>query len=194
MARVGFKTLALCASAGLAMAVLAAPQPARAVDVAIGGHAEQCSKDAKAGIVTPLAIENCTLAILGDELSGHALSATYVNRGTMFIATQNYPAALKDLNEAADIEPGLGAAYVNRGAALIGMKKYREGLVEIDRGLALNPEEPEKAYGNRALAKWSLDDIKGAYDDFMKALELKPDWPWATEQLSHFKVEQRAAR
>lgn len=168
--------------------------PAHAVDVIIGGRAQECSVQAKAGVATPLSIENCTMAIAGEPISGRALAATYVNRGTMFLATRNWGSAMGDFEEALAIQPNLGEAFVNRGGALIGMKRYQEALSEINRGLELNPEEPEKAYGNRALAKWSLDDLRGAYDDFMKAHELKPEWTWPTEQLANFRVETRAAR
>jgi tetratricopeptide (TPR) repeat protein len=173
-------------AAALALALAAAPVPAGAVDLIIGGRAEMCSRAAKAGLADPLSVENCTVAITGEPIWGHALAATYVNRGTMFLALMNYGSALRDFDEAIAIEPSLGEAYVNRGGALIGLKRYTEALAEIDKGIALNPDEPEKAYGNRALAKWSLDDLKGAYADFLKAQELKPDWTWPAEQLSHF--------
>ena len=186
-------TSVLIGAAALALAA-AAPRPARAVEVLIGGRAQSCSEQAKAGIATPVSLENCTLAILAEMLSGRSLAATYLNRGVMFLDMGNYGSAMRDFDEAQAIQPDMGEAYVNRGAALIGLKRNREALDEINRGLALDPEEPEKAYGNRALAKWNLDDLRGAYDDFMKAHELKPDWAWPTEQLSNFRVETRAAR
>lgn len=185
------RTLGAAAALG---AALAAAQPAAAADTIIGGGAEQCSREAKAGIATPLSIETCTTAITSEILFGHTLAATYVNRGTMYIGVRNYGSALNDLNEAVRIEPGLGVAYVNRGGALIGLKRYQEALDDINKGLELGPEEPEKAYGNRALARWNLDDVKGAYDDFMKAAELKPGWEWPAQQLANFKIEPRAER
>jgi tetratricopeptide (TPR) repeat protein len=184
----------LCVLAGASALAVSSLQPAHAVDVVIGGRAQACSVQAKAGIANPLSLENCTMAIAGEPISGRALAATYVNRGTMFLALRNWGSAIRDFEEALAIQPDLGEAFVNRGGALIGMKRYQEALAEINRGLELNPEEPEKAYGNRALAKWSLDDVRGAYDDFMKAHELKPDWTWPTEQLANFRVETRAAR
>jgi len=169
-------------------AALAAAAPAGALDLIIGGRAEACSRAAKAGISDPLSVENCTLAITGEPISGHALAATYVNRGVMFLANSDYGSAIRDFDDAIEIEPSLGEAYVNRGGALIGLKRYQEALTEIDKGLALSSDEPEKAYGNRALAKWSLDDLRGAYDDFMTAQALRPDWTWPAEQLAHFSV------
>ena len=67
-----------------------------------------------------------------------------------------------------------------------------EGLTEIDRGLSMNPEEPEKAYFNRALANEGLDDMKAAYLDYMKALELAPNWDAPRHELTRFTVENPA--
>jgi tetratricopeptide (TPR) repeat protein len=111
----------------------------------------------------------------------------------MFIALMNYGAALSDFDEALALVPNLPEAWVNRGGALVGLRRYKEAEANIDKGISLMPQEPEKAYGNRALARWSLDNLKGAYDDFQMALQLKPDWAWPAEQLQAFKVETAGA-
>ncbi len=61
-------------------------------------------------------------------------------------------------------------------------------MAEIDRGLALDPDQPEKAYFNRAVAKERLNDLKGAYFDYRRALELKPDWDMPKVELARFTV------
>jgi tetratricopeptide (TPR) repeat protein len=172
---------------GLVAGALAlAPFAAHASEMIIGGRAELCAVAAKAGNHTAEAIENCTTAIGVEPINGHMLAATYVNRGTMYLGASNFANAIKDFDEALKVEPGLGVAYVNRGGALIGMRKFKDAEVEITKGLALMPEEPEKAYGNRALARWSQDNLQGAYEDFTQAQALKPDWEWPKEQLTHF--------
>lgn len=180
--------------AALAALFTVAPPPARAVETVIGGRAQVCSEQAKAGVANPVSLENCTMAILTEMLTGRALAATYLNRGVIFLDMGNYGSAISDFDEALALQKSMGEAHVNRGAALIGLKRNREALAEIDLGLTLNPDEPWKAYGNRAIAKWNLDDLRGAYDDFMKAHELNPEWAWPTEQLAHFTVQTRAAR
>jgi tetratricopeptide (TPR) repeat protein len=85
----------------------------------------------------------------------------------------------------------MGEAMVNRGAALIGMGQFAEAEREITEGLKYNPELPERAYYNRALARWRQDNVKGAYYDFQKALELKPGWEEANTQLAYFTVTRR---
>lgn len=59
---------------------------------------------------------------------------------------------------------------------------------EIDKGLTLAPEEPEKAYYNRGLAHEGLADLKAAYFDYRRAAELKPDWPIPQRELGRFSV------
>ena len=71
------------------------------------------------------------------------------------------------------------------------MGQDREGIAEINKGIGLNAMEPEKAYFNRALAEERLDDLKAAYADYQKALELKPDWVIAKTELARFHVSQR---
>jgi tetratricopeptide (TPR) repeat protein len=179
-------------AAALAGAVLLATAgTAAAVDTVIGGRAGLCATAAKAGHFDALGVESCTVAIAAEPLGRHELAATYVNRGTLFMAAMNWGSAMADFDQAIAIEPQMAEAYVNRGGALIGLKRFKEGEAEIDKGLALMPIEPEKAYGNRALARWSQDNLQGAYDDFKTALALKPDWAWVAEQMAQFTVETR---
>ena len=137
------------------------------------------------------AVKTCTLAIENEVLSSHDLAATYVNRGVLYLGAQDYGSATRDFNSALGIEPNLAEAFVNRGAALIGQGQDAQGVVEIDRGLALHPSEPEKAYFNRALAKERLNDLKGAYYDYKKAEELKPGWAMPEAELTRFKVVEQ---
>jgi tetratricopeptide (TPR) repeat protein len=184
------------AAAGLALALISWKCPARADTTVIGGgFAEDCSKSAKAVAVNRPAhvdaLNECTLAIQNEVLGIHDLASTYVNRGVIYMAGRQYDAALKDFDSALMIERELPEAFVNRGAALIGMGRDADGIAEINRGLALNPTDPERAYYNRALAEENLNDLKGAYYDYKKALELKPDWEMAKTQLARFTVVQK---
>lgn len=189
----GFTT-AVAAGLGL-VSLLWAGQALANTTVIGGGFAEDCSKSAKAvsSNLTPHAeaIHECTLALDTEILGTHDLASTYVNRGVLHLAMGQYGDALKDFDAAIGIEPQLGEAFVNRGAALIGQGHDAAGIAEIDRGLALNPSEPEKAYFNRALAKERLNDLKGAYYDYKRAVELKPGWVMAEAELARFTVVQR---
>lgn len=188
--------LAALAGVGLGLSLWLSAGSALASTTVIGnGFAADCSQSAKAVSANrppnSEALHECTLAIETEVLTTHDLAATYVNRGVLYLAMGDYTSAKRDFDKAAGVEPGLGEAYVNRGAALIGMGREREGITEINRGIELGAAELEKAYFNRALAEERLDDLKSAYRDYQKALELKPDWAMAKAELSRFRVVER---
>jgi tetratricopeptide (TPR) repeat protein len=181
------------AAAALSMALISWGRPARADTTVIGGgFAQECSESAKlAAINRPAhadAITECTLALDNEVLTTHDLASTHVNRGVLYLAVAQYSDALRDFDEALRIEPQLGEALVNRGAALIGQGHDADGIAEINKGLAFNPAQPEKAYFNRAVAEERLNDLKAAYFDYKKASELKPDWDMPKAELARFSV------
>jgi tetratricopeptide (TPR) repeat protein len=80
---------------------------------------------------------------------------------------------------------------VNRGAASVGSRRFADGLTDLNKALDLGVEEPEKAYYNRALAYEGLDNVKAAYLDYQKAIELKPEWEQPKKELARFTVGRR---
>jgi len=172
-----------------AVAALAFAGQAQAATTVLGnGLASICSKAAIAGSDDPKALEICTMALETEAMNRRDRAGTFVNRGVLKMRRQDYAAARTDFNTATRLQPTMGEAFVNRGAALVGEKRYVEALVDIDKGLALQPEEPEKAYYNRGLANEGLDDTKAAYFDYLKALELAPDWDIVKRELTRFTV------
>lgn len=153
--------------------------------------ASSCSKVAKAGRMDNGAFEICTLALGEGALSRHDVAATYVNRATMYLHRQDWAAAVTDLNAAIAADPSVGEARVNRGAAYVALGRPREAVAEIDAGLQLGSEEPEKAFYNRAIAHELMDDVKSAYFDYLKAAELAPKWTEPQQALTRFKVSTR---
>jgi len=176
---------------GAAMAALICAGPAKAATTVLGnGLAHLCSVEAKAGSSEPQAIEICNMAIESESLTRHDLAGTYVNRGVLKMRRKSYRDARSDFDLAVKLAPTMGEAFINRGGALVGEQKYAQALQDIDRGLTLNPEEPEKAYYNRGLAHEGLDDITSAYFDYQRAVALKPDWDPPQHELLRFTVKQ----
>ncbi|HEX3700351.1 MAG TPA: tetratricopeptide repeat protein [Phenylobacterium sp.] len=175
-----------------AVALVAGAGPARAsVTVIGGGLAEACSKAALAGASSLRDEVNCTQALDEEMLSPRDRAGTFVNRGIMKLRRGELAPALIDFNQAVRFEPKLGEIYVNRGAALVGQHKYADGLADLNRSIDLGVEEPAKAYYNRALAYEGLDDVKSAYFDYQKAVELSPEWDAPKQQLTRFHVARR---
>jgi tetratricopeptide (TPR) repeat protein len=178
------------AAAGAALA-WASSADAGAVTVIGGGMARECSQAALNGESEARYEALCTQALESELMSLRDRAGTYVNRGILKLRRKEFASAQYDFNRAIETKPDLGEAYVNRGAAAVGSKRYADGLADLNKALELGVEEPEKAYYNRALAFEGLDDLKAAYFDYKKAVELKPDWDMPQKELARFTVERR---
>jgi tetratricopeptide (TPR) repeat protein len=187
------------ARSGLAAVLLVglcASRSASAEDTVFGNPmAQLCWSAAHAAsrneMLSAKAIPACDAAIEDETLSIHDRAGTFVNRGVLRLAG-GFPAKAKqDFESAAALMPDLGEAYTDRGAALIAMRRYADGIADIDKGLELKAEEPEKAYFNRALADEALDDMKSAYRDYMQSSQLKPDWDEPKMELTRFTISRQ---
>lgn len=179
------------AAAVLVLGLVSRPPVARADGFVIvsGGLAHDCYLAAKAGRATDREIRLCGAALEQDNLADRDLAGTHINRGTLYLKQKAWTEALADFDAAVKIGPGIGEGWVNRAAALIGAGRYQDAVVSSDKGIALNPTEPEKAYFNRATARELIGDVEGAYADYRRAVELAPDWQPPKDELKRFKVE-----
>ena len=180
-------------STALASCLLLAGGPALADGFVIssGGLAHDCYLAANAGTATDNAVRLCGSALAQDGLDLHDRAGTFINRGTLLLKRKDWAAALADFDDGARVAPEIGEIYVNRAAALIGLKRFAEAVTASDKGISLNPSELEKAYFNRATARELTGDVEGAYHDYMKAVELAPDWQQPKDELKRFKVEAK---
>jgi Tfp pilus assembly protein PilF len=139
------------------------------------------------------AVETCSEALAVEFLDTSDRAATLNNRGVVLFAMMGESAsALADFNAASQVAPRRGESYINRGGVLIQQRRYDEAIQELDKGLERgNLQQPWKAHYNRALAREAVGDLRGARDDFARALELKPGWDMAAEELARFSVQPR---
>jgi Tfp pilus assembly protein PilF len=175
----------------------ASPKPAgQWIVLSRNSLSEACSQHAKLageGLMTPtFAIDTCTAAIEEEAVTAKDRAVSHNNRGVVQLTMLGEAGSARaDFEAAARLAPELGESYANRGAALVAEERFDEAVAEIEKGLAQGLAEPWKAYFNRALARENKGDIRGAYADYTKALELKPGWPLAQTQLARFAVRRR---
>ena len=177
------------------LAASAVATGAQAASLVIGGgQARACYEAARAtearGPAPAAQMAACDQALETEALSVRDRAGTHINRGILHMSRKAYEAALADYSKAVRLWPESGVAHVNRGAALIALDRPEEGMAAIDLGLALKAEQPEKAYFNRGYARELLGDVKGAYLDFSRAAELRPDWDLPRKELARFTVHR----
>ena len=175
-----------------AIAAFALAENASASVFTIGtGVASECYQAATAERSDQAALRVCNLALDDQALMGRDRAATFVNRGIILLNRREASAALADFDAAIRLSARSGEAHVNRGAALILMRDYSGAIAAITHGITLEPDDPHKAYFNRAIANEELGDLRAAYGDFRRAAELAPDWALVQRELSRYTVSTR---
>jgi len=169
-----------------------APNPGQAQTIIHGdGHAADCSRLVLKGRFDQATLDLCTLAIENGRLRRQDAAKTYVNRGVIHLRRGSLDEAAKDLDIAERLTPDLAEAFVNRGAILMKQGRWTDAIAQFDHGITLKPEELEKAYFNRGLAREQVDDLNGAYADLKMAATLKPDWQAPKVEMERYTVVRR---
>jgi len=173
------------------LASLAGVFPAHAAITVIGGGmARDCYEAVEFEKVSAdAALAVCDLAIEQESLSRKNRAATLVNRGIIHMRAQRNDRALWDFEKGLALAPDLLEAKVNLGGALYGLKRYEDAMAALNEGVKTESVNARAiGYYNRALTFEKLGNLQSAYEDFQRALETKPDFTQAAEQMSRFTV------
>lgn len=169
----------------------AALPAAAAVTVMGTGLAQSCYQAAEFNGDAKDGINACNTALSEQALTLQDRASTYVNRGILRARIDDTAGALSDYDTALRLKPDLAEGYIDRGANFISLKRYQAALDDLNKGLTLGANEPHIAYYDRAIVHESLGNIRAAYEDYKKAVELQPDFALAIKQLQRFKVVRK---
>ncbi|MEL8056632.1 MAG: tetratricopeptide repeat protein [Pseudomonadota bacterium] len=174
--------------AGAAAALVALSLPAAAQVFVIGnGLGSDCYSKTARNVSNFIDAETtCTRALREESMNRENRAKTYTNRGVLRMRAGRYDQALGDYSEAIRLRPELGEAYLNQGAAYIYKDEFGTALQSLNKAIELETNDMFAAYYNRGIAKENTGDVEGAYYDFKKSLELKPEWSLAQRQLTRF--------
>lgn len=178
---------ALLASLFGAAGLFVAQSAGAAITVLGPGPAQECYDFAENGGDLHEGILRCTFA-LQTALSVGDRAATFVNRGVLHLGLHDNDQAFADMNSGIALDPALGDAYVDRGAAAMALGRYDDAFADLNKGIALGPHRPHIAYYDRAIIYEHNGDIRAAYDDYKKALEIEPNFSLAATELKRFRV------
>jgi len=166
--------------------------PATAAVTVIGnGLGNSCYQSAEFGGEPKEGIRLCTLAIDQEPMPLSDKSATYINRGILRARLGDSEGALTDYNAGLAMDARHGEGYVDRGAVYIALQRFDDAMSDINRGIEMGANKPHIAYYDRAIVDEALGNVRAAYLDYKKAVELQPDFTLASEQLSRFKVVRK---
>ncbi|MBI2969829.1 MAG: tetratricopeptide repeat protein [Gammaproteobacteria bacterium] len=138
-------------------------------------------------------VETCGLAIDHGNLSMRDLMATYVNRGVVYVALEEYKKAVKDYATALSMNPQSGEVYVNRGNLYFMGQVFDKAVEEYTLALDLGLAKDHIAHFNRGMAYEHLGDYSNAESDYRRAAELVPEWhqPPARLDRLHRKIRKQ---
>lgn len=118
------------------------------------------------------AIEDCTQALTLAPKNTEA----YLNRGLARYRQGDYLAAIKDDTQVIHLKPEDFRAYYNRGVARSALGNHLEAIEDYDRALGqssqLSGPLVAEIYNDRGLARFELEDFKGALSDFSVAIRI----------------------
>lgn len=162
-----------------------------AITVIGSGLGANCFQMAEFGGDPGQGIQTCTLAIEQEPLNLSDRAATYINRGILRSRIGDAAGALSDYNWGLSMDGAHGEGYIDRGATYLAMQRYQDALEDINKGIEMGSNKPHIAYYDRAIAHEALGNVRAAYQDYKKAVEIEPDFALASEQLSRFKVVRK---
>ena len=149
-------------------------------------NVRQCSVLFSMGNITDEAINACTRALRYPRLSHDNAVQINMAIGVMRLRRHEGDNAITAFDAVLTLEPHNAEAHLNRGAALVMIHQPGPAVAEITQALSLGVREPEKAYYNRGAAREALGDLRGAYEDYSTALQIRPQWAPADQELARF--------
>jgi tetratricopeptide (TPR) repeat protein len=172
--------------------IAAVPSASAAIMVIGAGPEKQCYLASKAGKASRSGLSACNEALATAVLTTHDRAATHVNRSVMLLAHDRNDEALADTDAALQIIPGLEEAIVDRAAVLIRLDRFAEAREILNEVIPRsNGRVLLSGLFNRAIAAENLGDIKAAYKDLKRIVQLDPEFEQAQLEIARYTVVTR---
>jgi tetratricopeptide (TPR) repeat protein len=175
------------AFASLSLVALSVPVHA-AVVVYGRGPSLGCYEAAEYGTDAKTGIELCDAAISQPDITPRDIAATMINRSILRTHSGDFEGAVADCTDGLRMDSALAEGYVDRGVAEIMLKNWSDALTDINKGIAMNTDKLDFALYDRGIVEEAMGNIRAAYDDYRKAVQISPDFDLAAHALLHFRV------
>lgn len=184
-----FVSVLISSASSFALALLISQDGASADNVVTYGSpdAHACFTGANtAHLSAASALPACDKALAFQRMTRREKASTFVNRAILHTHLRNFDAAFKDLNRALELVPNFAEAHLNRGNVFLFVESLEQAVKEYDAAIDYGTRKPHAAYYNRGLAYEALRRPKLAYQDFVRAAELRPSWGLATNRIERY--------
>ena len=184
---------ALFTAAVAAIAGVTAMMPAEAGTFSVGNSfARDCWQAAEARDHDTNAIYHCNLALEQEGLDSADRAATLVNRGVLYMRNRDYNSAERDFTRALRTDEANPEAWLNMAISSLKQNENDTSILPmIEKAIALNTKEQALAYYSRAILHERNGNVRQAYADYKRALELAPDWDDPAEDLKRYVVVRK---
>jgi tetratricopeptide (TPR) repeat protein len=125
----------------------------------------------------------CTFALENLSLSSRDRTATFINRGIVRVANEEYQKGFEDYKRALKLSPETPETYVNLGNVYFLGEKYSTAVGMYTKALDLNIGRNHIAHLNRGMAYEHLGNLGDAESDYQRAIELLPEWQMPRDKL-----------
>jgi len=137
--------------------------------------------------IAAASIDTCTTALNSRRTTRKERASILVNRGILYNHTGEYGAALADFEAALGLISNFPEAYINRGNAYFYTGQVELAIADYNRAIERRSREQHTAYFNRGLVNESRKQPDAAFEDFVRANELKPDWLLAAGRVEEYR-------
>jgi Tfp pilus assembly protein PilF len=109
----------------------------------------------------------------------------YTFLGWTFSFRGDYEAAVRECHRAIELDPGFGNPYNDIGSYLITLGRHEEAIPWLRGAMAAPRYEPRHyPHCNLGQVYWAKGLLARAKEEFQRALEIEPDYPFARAALA----------
>jgi tetratricopeptide (TPR) repeat protein len=151
------------------------------------GSARQCYDNATNAVLWRIAsikdASDCTYALENVSLNLRDRTATFINRGVIYSASEEYDLALSDYERALSMMSDVGVAYLNKGNVMFMVREFDDAIEQYNLALEHEEHKLHVVYLNRGMAYENSGKADLAYSDYSEALKIIPEWHEATKRM-----------
>lgn len=177
------------ALASLAAATaLSAPAFAQSMVVVGRSAPASCYQNAAMHQYDQAALRDCDAAFDHNMMDRQTRARTHINRAVILMNMGQPQSALRDLDAATHLGFTPPEVHLNYSAAYVRLNRPQDAINAATAAIDAGIDHPERAYVNRAVAHEMMDNNLAAYEDYLSALELNPEWTAVRRELDRFQV------